>query len=141
MAWNLDQIPIVCLNLDRRVDRWERVQASPGFAEFPRIERWSGTDGKTLDITNDPRVSIIVKYNVANKTRRAHEYINTPGAVGCYLSHASVYEWMSKQNNADVVLIFEDDVYAVNRKVLEEGLEEAIKFMTEKPDWRYRVIF
>ena len=110
MAWNLDQIPVVCLNLDRRVDSWERVQNSPGFADFPRIERWSGTDGKTLDITNDPRISLIVKYNVANKTRRAHEYINTPGAVGCYLSHASVYEWMAKQNNADVVLIFEDDI-------------------------------
>ena len=110
MSWNLDTIPVVCLNLDRRVDRWERVQSCPGFREFPNIERWSGTDGKTLDITNDPRISIIVKYNIANKTRRAHEYINTPGAVGCYLSHSSVYEWMVNQNDSDVVLIFEDDI-------------------------------
>ncbi len=107
---NLDKVPVVCLNLDRRPDRWERVQGSPGYADFPHIERWPGVDGKKLDILGDPRISVMVKYNVANKTRRGHEYINTPGAVGCYLSHASVYEWLAKQNDVDAVLIFEDDI-------------------------------
>jgi GR25 family glycosyltransferase involved in LPS biosynthesis len=110
MSWNLDTIPVVCLNLDRRIDRWERVQSCPGFREFPNIERWSAVDGKTLDIVNDPRISMIVKYNIANKTRRAHEYINTPGAVGCYLGHASIYEWVLQQNESDVVLVLEDDI-------------------------------
>ncbi len=110
MAWNVDQIPIVCLNLDRRPDRWERVQAQPGFAEFPQIQRWSGVDGKSIDILNDDRISVLTKYNIHKKTRRGHEFINTPGAVGCYLSHSSVYEWLLKQNDTDVVLIFEDDI-------------------------------
>jgi GR25 family glycosyltransferase involved in LPS biosynthesis len=109
MSWNLDQIPVVCLNLDRRPDRWERVQGSPGFKAFPHIERWSGTDGKTLDIQNDPRISVLVKHNVIRHTRRGHEFINTAGAVGCYLSHASAYEWFAKSNDP-VILIFEDDI-------------------------------
>lgn len=119
--WSLDQIPVVCLNLDRRADRWERVEQSPGYAEFPSIKRWSAVDGKQLDINADPRISLIVKYNVKHKTRRAHEYINTPGAVGCYLSHASVYEWLAKQSETDVVLIFEDDI------ALPAGCYQALK--------------
>lgn len=110
MAWNLDQIPVVCLNLDRRPDRWERVQSFPGFADFPQIQRWSGVDGKTIDIANDNRISVLCKHNILKKTRRGHEFLNTPGAIGCYLSHASVYEWLAKQNDASVVLILEDDV-------------------------------
>ena len=110
MAWNLDQIPIVCLNLDRRPDRWERVQSQPGFAEFPSIQRWSGTDGKTINLQKDDRISVLTKHNIHKKTRRGHEFINTPGAVGCYLSHSSVYEWLIKQNDTEVVLIFEDDI-------------------------------
>ena len=109
MSWNLEQIPVVCLNLDRRPDRWERIQHSPGFKSFPHIERWSGTDGKTIDIKNDQRVSVLVKHNIAKHTRRGHEFIDTAGAVGCYLSHASVYEWFAKSND-QVILIFEDDV-------------------------------
>ncbi len=109
MSWNLEQIPVVCLNLDRRPDRWERIQGSPGFRSFPHIERWSGTDGKKIDIMNDPRVSVLVKHNITMKTRRGHEFIDTAGAVGCYLSHASVYEWFAKSND-QVILIFEDDV-------------------------------
>jgi GR25 family glycosyltransferase involved in LPS biosynthesis len=110
MGFNLDQIPVVCLNLDRRPDRWERVQGSPGYADFPSIKRWPAVDGKTIDNLNDERLSLIAKYNIKKNTRRGHEYLHTPGAIGCYLSHASVYEWLANQNDTDVVLIFEDDV-------------------------------
>jgi GR25 family glycosyltransferase involved in LPS biosynthesis len=121
MAWNLDQIPVVCLNLDRRPDRWERVQNFPGYADFPKIQRWPAVDGKTIDILNDERVSVVAKHNIQKKTRRAHEYLNTPGAIGCYLSHTSVYEWLAKQNDTDVVLIFEDDI------ALPAGCYQALK--------------
>jgi GR25 family glycosyltransferase involved in LPS biosynthesis len=95
--------------LDRRPDRWERIQGSPGFKSFPHVERWSGTDGKKIDIATDPRISVLARHNIAMKTRRGHEFLDTVGAVGCYLSHASVYEWFAKSND-QVILIFEDDV-------------------------------
>jgi hypothetical protein len=66
-------------------------------------------DGKKIDYLNDDKVSVLVKHNVLRHTRRGHEFINTIGAVGCYMSHASVYEWFSKSSDP-VMLVFEDDI-------------------------------
>lgn len=110
MSWDIAKIPIVCLNLDRRPDRWERLQAQPGFAEFPRaIQRWPAKDAKTLDLEKDPNISVVARRNIAKKRRRANEDIGGAGAIGCYYSHLSVAQWLLQQTTP-VVLVLEDDI-------------------------------
>jgi GR25 family glycosyltransferase involved in LPS biosynthesis len=110
MSWDIAKIPVVCINLDRRPDRWQRLQDQPGFTEFPRaIQRWPAKDAKTLDSETDTNISITVRRNIARKRRRAHEDIDGIGAVGCYYSHLSVAQWLLQQN-VPAVLVLEDDI-------------------------------
>ncbi len=110
MSWDITKIPVVCINLDRKPDRWKRLQAQPGFAEFPAgIQRWSAKDAKTIDMDTDKNIALTVRRNIKKNRRRAHEDIGSVGAIGCYYSHLSVAEWFLRQN-APVVLVLEDDI-------------------------------
>jgi glycosyl transferase family 25 len=100
----------VCINLDRRPDRWQRMQLK--FAEhgIQSVRRFSALDGDVLDIP-------------------AH-WIHTPGAYGCLLSHLEVIR-EARQLGVSSVLIFEDDV------VFDPNLQEKFgTFIEEVPsDW------
>jgi Glycosyltransferase family 25 (LPS biosynthesis protein) len=117
----MEQIPIYCINLDRRTDRWDLVRNQPGFKEFPQIERFSAVEGKDIDVMKDDRISLVAKRNILLQTRRAHEEISTKGAVGCYLSHVGVWERFMKHSSAPYMIVMEDDVElpAGSRKKLE----------------------
>ena len=104
---------IYCINLKSRPDRWERFSNQPGLQEFTSrhsFERYEGVDGKTIDIANDNRVSIRTRRNILFSKRRDHEDLDTPGGVGCYLSHYGVWTKFA-QSNDEACLIFEDDAY------------------------------
>jgi len=120
----MDKIPIYCINLDRRKDRWEIVRNQPGFKEFPLIERFSAVEGKDVDIMKDDRISLVAKRNILLQTRRAHEEISTKGAIGCYLSHVGVWERFMKHSSAPYMIVMEDDISlpAGSRKKLEDFL-------------------
>ena len=109
MSWDLDKIPKYVINLDRRRDRWQHFQAQPGLADFPNIRRWSGVDGKLLNIKNDTRVSLFTRSNIAKGQRRSHAELNTKGGVGCYMSHVNVWEDFLN-GSSEVALVFEDDI-------------------------------
>jgi len=110
MSWDITKIPVVCINLDRKPERWERLQSQAGFSEFPAgIQRWSAKDAKTIDVNSDKNISLTVRRNIEKRRRRAHEDIGNVGAIGCYYSHLSVAEWFLRQN-APVVLVLEDDI-------------------------------
>ncbi len=77
---------IVCINLDKRLDRWKKV--SKTFDDLNlKVERISAVDG-----TKEPK-----KYNLK------------PGELGCLLSHLNVIKIAKKMNKKNV-LILEDDV-------------------------------
>src|SRR6267142_985913 len=78
----------VCINLNRRPDRWQRIQAR--FAEhgIDQVVRFPALDGKNLEI---PSV-----------------WNNFPGAYGCLRSHLAVVE-QARESGQPSVLIFEDD--------------------------------
>jgi len=102
---------IYCINLKERTDRWNRFVSQPALQDlkerFP-FERFEGVNGKTLDIANDTRVSIRTRRNILFSKRRDHEDLDTPGGVGCYLSHYGVWNKFA-QSNEEACLIFEDD--------------------------------
>lgn len=104
---------IYCINLKERTDRWSRFVAQPALQDlqqqFP-FERFEGVNGKIIDIANDARVSIRTRRNILFQKRRDHEDLDTPGGVGCYLSHYGVWNKFA-QSNEEACLIFEDDAY------------------------------
>lgn len=78
----------VCINLDKRQDRWERITARFAKNEISQVVRFPAVDGKNLEIPSLWR--------------------DSPGAYGCLRSHLTVVE--QARNEARLsVLIFEDD--------------------------------
>jgi GR25 family glycosyltransferase involved in LPS biosynthesis len=106
-SWTIESIPAFCITLERRQDRWRRFQDQSGI-EGLDLKRFLGVDGKKLDIKDDPRVTTLTKRNIATKTRRSHEELDTIGGVGCALSHVAVWQWLV-DNDHEMVLVFEDD--------------------------------
>jgi GR25 family glycosyltransferase involved in LPS biosynthesis len=102
---------VYCINLKERPDRWERFIQQPGVQQiqqtFP-FERFEGINGKLLDIKHDDRVSLRTKRNILYQKRRDHEDLDTPGGVGCYLSHYSCWKKFL-ETDKERVLILEDD--------------------------------
>jgi glycosyl transferase family 25 len=78
----------VCINLDRRPDRWQRMQTEFARHGIDAVRRFSAVDGTT--VTLPPH------------------WTHTAGAYGCLLSHVQVIE-EARALNAESVLIFEDD--------------------------------
>ena len=107
-GWRIDTVPAFCINLERRPDRWREIVSQPGVAALPRLKRFTGVDGKLLDIRGDARIPLMTKRNILANMRRTHEELDTAGGVGCALSHIAVWEWIV-QNRSPVTLILEDD--------------------------------
>jgi glycosyl transferase family 25 len=79
----------VCINLDKRPDRWERVQGRFVENRLDRVVRFPALDGANLDIPSS--------------------WQSFPGAYGCLRSHLAVVE-EARRKALPSVLIFEDDV-------------------------------
>jgi glycosyl transferase, family 25 len=78
----------ICINLARRQDRWEKVQAQ--FQQHQiEVERWNAADGAAIQAPPDWRYS--------------------PGAYGCRLSHLEAVR-EARARGYESLLIFEDDV-------------------------------
>ena len=78
----------VCINLDRRPERWQRVQRAFAAHGLESVQRVSAVDGNDVVLP--------------------HNWIHTPGAYGCLLSHVRVVR-EARDAGASSVLIFEDD--------------------------------
>ena len=103
-----DNVPMYCISLDRRPDRWAEFQARAKHAGLEgRVGRWSAVDAKTFDTTTHPQVSVGTAHNIRFKVRRSHYEIDTPGAVGASLSHFGVWTRIAESGVPGVV--FEDD--------------------------------
>lgn len=98
----------VCINLDRRPDRWQRIHAELTHHKFQSVQRFSAIDGHTTDIP-------------------AH-WTHSAGAYGCLRSHVQVVS-EARDSGAPNVLIFEDDA------VLDPEFENKFaRFIEEVPD-------
>ena len=78
----------VCINLERRPERWQRIQRACTAQGIDSVQRFSAIDG--------------------NKIALPRDWIHSPGAYGCLLSHVQVVR-NARDAGASSVLIFEDD--------------------------------
>lgn len=108
MSWSINDIPIKVITLSRRQDRWNKMTQQPGF-DILKPEKWEGVDGQTLDIMNDSRVSIQTRRNILKRERRSHDELDSPGGVGCALSHIQLWQWFLQQSHSEVMMVLEDD--------------------------------
>ena len=88
----------VCINLDRRLERWRAMQHKFQQHGIHAVQRFTAIDGETLKIPTG--------------------WSGTPGAYGCLLSHLEVVR-EARRLGLPGILIFEDDVvfdYEFDRK-------------------------
>src|SRR5215207_940988 len=78
----------VCINLDRRPERWQRMQRAFAAQGIGPVQRFSATDG--------------------NNSVLPPNWIHTAGAYGCLDSHMRVVR-EARDAGVSSVLIFEDD--------------------------------
>lgn len=106
-----DVFPLkVCINLDRRPDRWKQMQSKFERHAIHGVRRFSATDGNSLTVPP--------------------YWSDTPGAYGCLLSHLQVVR-EARGLGAPGVLIFEDDC------AFDERLQENFsRYFSQVPsDW------
>lgn len=129
---------VYCINLKERPDRWQRFIRQPGAQRLSQIfpfERFEGVNGKLLDIKNDDRVSLRTKRNILYQKRRDHEDLDTPGGVGCYLSHYGCWQKFL-QTQKEYCLIFEDDAEVPPNfhEMLLQAMEDVEQEDVKRPD-------
>src|SRR2546425_364278 len=79
----------ICINLDKRSDRWSRMRARFSDNGLELVVRFPAIDGTRMNIPAS--------------------WQSFPGAYGCLQSHLAVVEQAREQAQPSV-LIFEDDV-------------------------------
>lgn len=123
----VDEIPIVCISLDRRPDRWATFQRYASVAGI-NAQRLSAVDASKLDVVNHPAVSLGTAHNIRFKQRRSHYEIDRPGAVGCSLSHFKAWEQL-RSSDAPALIVFEDDT-----PVMADFRHRLTRVLQELPD-------
>jgi hypothetical protein len=79
----------ICINLDRRPERWEQMQRKFAQHGIHSVQRFAAFDGNDLQLPEN--------------------WVHTPGAYGCLRSHLEVVR-EARRLGLSSVLIFEDDV-------------------------------
>jgi GR25 family glycosyltransferase involved in LPS biosynthesis len=99
-------LPVVVINLRHRADRWEalsRRMSSVGLTKLikaPAVEGARLPDSQIAALLATPAVSI-------DDAPKSHLSLTRP-AIGCFLSHLAVWQWILRAN-LPRVLVFEDD--------------------------------
>ena len=131
---------IYCINLKYRKDRWIKFNAQTEVQLLQSLysfERFDAVVGKKIDIENDARISMRTRRNILDRTRRDHEELDTPGGVGCYLSHTTVWKQFLDRKE-EYAMIFEDDaILSVNFVHMFQSAVKDIDLLPQKPDIWY----
>jgi len=121
---DITKIPIYCINLDKRPQRYKAFSSQEGLKSL-NVKRFSAVDGSKISL-NSPDISNQTKYNILHKTRRAHSQIDTIGAIGCSLSHYSIWKEFLRGEH-EYCFVLEDDAQ------VPVGLANKIKLVTMVP--------
>jgi glycosyl transferase, family 25 len=112
-SWKLTELcPYrVCINLDRRPEKWKRMESRFSGLNLQPVERFAAVDG--------------------SKTAIPVNWPESPGAYGCLQSHLSVVR-KARAEGRESVLIFEDDVLFDDR--FHEKFRERVRNLPENWD-------
>lgn len=105
----IEDVPMVCISLDRRPDRWAAFKATADAAGLP-VKRLPAVDARDFGdkIHEMPGLSLLTAHNIREHTRRSHYEIDAPGAIGCSLSHFKAWRQLLS-GSAPALIVFEDD--------------------------------
>lgn len=81
---------------------------------FPLAQRTQAVDAATLDTNNDSRISCFAKYHSKHKMDADIMHLNSPGAVGCSLSHIGM--WQKCVSLGHPIVVIEDDMFLDHHK-------------------------
>ena len=113
--------PAWVITLARTPGRLARFRrASSAYEEFPRLQEFPATDGRSLDVVRDLRVSARSRVRSRDTAdRRSHSDLQSLGMSGLYISHVEV--WRAFLASGEPVgLVLEDDA------VVERGVAARI---------------
>ena len=102
------------INLEKNADRLQRFYDSYSRSDLSvvKLSRFDAINGKQLDlqdyVTNEAYKQIM---QAESSGYRQRHYELTRGAVGCFLSHASLFKRLLQDDDKEFYLIFEDDAY------------------------------
>ena len=122
---------IYCINLDKRVDRWN--SAKEQFKKLGidnKVKRFSAVECDNFETRN----LIAKKYydtNITNKKIRRHR-LPVCGAIGCATSHIEIIK-KAKSNGSKNVFVFEDDFKIFDS--FYEFEEKIILNLYKQTDW------
>jgi glycosyl transferase family 25 len=99
-------LPIAVINLAHRTDRWEAVSSRMAAIGLNKLIKVPAIDGARLSLD---QISVLLGQPAAliEEAPRSHYTLTRP-AIGCFLSHLAIWQWMTNIK-LPRVLIFEDD--------------------------------
>jgi len=102
------------INLEKNQARLKHFTTSYDNSDISKIplERFDAVNGKNIDLQKYVTPQAYEQISSAEKNGyRLRHYELTRGAVGCFLSHTTLYKKLLDDPNHDYYLIFEDDAY------------------------------
>lgn len=107
---NLDifKDPIYVVNMKERKDRWKLFMEQDPAVKAMNVHRVNAFNGYRLNYKKDRRIALSSRMNIMRNTRRIHQEVATLGAVGCSISHATIWKKILA-SNAPYAVVMEDD--------------------------------
>lgn len=103
-------LPIAVINLAHRTDRWQAISGRMQAVGLNKLIKVPAVEGAKLAL--DEIAPLLAQPADLIESAPSSHYTMTRPAVGCFLSHVAVWQWMIR-HELPRVLVFEDDAYPV----------------------------
>ena len=100
--------PIYVINMKERQDRWKLFMDQDPSTKALQIHRFQAVNGRRLNFLTDRRISTASRLNIMRNDRRTHPEVATLGAIGCTISHATIWRKLVA-SGAPYAVVMEDD--------------------------------
>lgn len=102
---------VFCISLESKKDTWPAIVSKIREQGIRNVEMFPAVNGKAMSSKLEPYLSTWAwKKLTFGEGRKYHAELTSWGAVGCYLSHMSLWTMLANDAEEDEYLIFEDDV-------------------------------